>query len=208
MTRSPVAGWTACSPDAKLLALRSVGRPVLVDIEARHELGPLETAPEGPGPLLFTRDSKALITAGSMDGTVRVCDLSTRRVRSVLAGHSAFVSALALSPDGKTLASGSVDTTVRLWRLGPGSSASVRILTGHGGAATALAFSPDGKVLAVGSYDGPIKLWNVPTGQEIGSLKGHLSIVVSLAFSPDGQMLASASYDKTLRLWIAPKIAH
>jgi hypothetical protein len=106
---------------------------------------------------------------------------------------------VAFSPDGKTLASGSYDCTIRLWDMQSGSS--IGELTGHSYSVLSVAFSPDGKTLASGSYDCAIRLWDVQSGSSLRELSGHLHIVTSVAFSPDGKTLASGSYDCTIRLW-------
>jgi len=114
-----------------------------------------------------------------------------------LEGHSHSVSSVAFSPDGKVLASGSFDDTIKLWDVQTGRA--LQTLTGHSDNVNSVAFSPDGKVLASGSAT--IKLWDVQTGRVQQTLTGYSDIVNSVAFSPNGKVLASGSYDNTIKLW-------
>ena len=113
--------------------------------------------------------------------------------------HDKAVSSVAYSPDGKTLASGSSDNTIKLWDVKTGKEQAT--LEGHTDAVFSVAYSPDGKTLASGSVDKTIKLWDVATGKEQATLKGHTEAVISVAYSPDGKTLASGSRDKTIKLW-------
>jgi roadblock/LC7 domain-containing protein len=113
--------------------------------------------------------------------------------------HDAAILAIVFSPDGKLLATGSVDRTVRLWRIA--TSEPVHRLEGHGGRVSALAWSPDGKLLASAATDGGILLWEPATGRRLRACTGHTDWVMSLAFSPDGKLLASSSEDQSARLW-------
>ncbi len=116
-------------------------------------------------------------------------------------GHTNLVFSVAFSPDGKTLASGAFDNTIRLWDLATGDPKGSP-LEGHNDRVTSVAFSPDGKTLASGAFDNTIRLWDLATGDPKGSpLVGHTKEVLSVAFSPDGKTLASGSWDNKIRLW-------
>ncbi|BBD59134.1 WD-repeat protein [Nostoc sp. HK-01] len=125
--------------------------------------------------------------------------LSRRSEYNRLEGHDDSVTSVSFSPDGKTLASGSYDKTIKLWNLETGKE--IRTLKGHDNTVRSVNFSPDGKTLASGSSDKTIKLWNLETGKEIRTFKGHDNYVMSVSFSPDGKTLASGSLDKTIKLW-------
>ena len=113
-------------------------------------------------------------------------------------GHSGNVSSVAFSPNGKILASGSWDDTIRLWN--PTTGQYLTTFHGHNSDVNTIAFSPDGDILASGSDDDTIKLWS-SDGQVRANLYGHADNVRSVAFSPDGKILASGGDDNTIWLW-------
>ncbi|MEU0210084.1 NB-ARC domain-containing protein [Streptomyces canus] len=126
-------------------------------------------------------------------------DLPDPALMRTLTGHRGPVHAVAFSPDGTRIATGSRDTTVRIWSSATGEA--LHTLTGHQGPVRAVAFSPDGRLLATGGRDATLRLWDAVTGQAVRTMRGHDGPVLAMAFSPDGSLLATGSSDATVRLW-------
>jgi WD40 repeat protein len=122
---------------------------------------------------------------------------------STYRGHTMRVTSVGWSPDGKYIASGSLDKTVQVWPANPKDHISPFIFRGHHAGVTAIAWSPDSQRVVSGSYDTTVQIWNALTGQQVTICRGHTNMVTAVAWSPDGNFIASCSADGTVRLWNA-----
>ncbi|HEY0067619.1 MAG TPA: WD40 repeat domain-containing protein [Flavisolibacter sp.] len=112
--------------------------------------------------------------------------------------HAHIVNAVRFSPDGNFIASGSVDSTVRIWRKENGQ---LQTTLKHPQGITYLDYSRDGNYIATTSYDRKARLWKLPEGKLIREFAAHESTPWSVALSPDGRTIATGSEDATLRIW-------
>jgi WD40 repeat protein len=121
-------------------------------------------------------------------------------VLHVLEGHTSGVLSVAMSPDGRQIASSSRDRTIRVWDMDTG-GALIGTFEGHTDVIWSVAFSPDGKHIASGSSDQTIRVWLVETGEIVSEpFKGH-SAIRSVAFSPDGKKIVSGSDNSSIQVW-------
>jgi WD40 repeat protein len=115
-----------------------------------------------------------------------------------LVGHTAFVQAIAFSPDGRALVTGSEDATLRVWD--PSTRACLRVLSAHGGAVNSLAFTPDGARLLTASDDRTVRVWEVATWEVTRVLEGHRGCVSEVRAAGHDRAV-SCGDDGTVRLW-------
>jgi WD40 repeat protein len=204
----------AFSTDSKTLVSASSRLVILWDVEKEQQ----KTGLKMDVPVLrqngvtYSATGKALAVTGG-GGTAEspalgVWDVAAgERTSSLKLGRNDGY--FALSPDGKTLATASLEGKITVWELATGKETAKWEYPGE---IVCMAFSPDGKTLAAGykeakagsDEDGPIRLLDVANQQELAVLKGHPRAVMCLAFSPDGKTLASGGvYDK-ITLWDVP----
>jgi WD40 repeat protein len=152
--------------------------------------------------IAFTPDGKTLISSGGE--SIRLWDVASGKEKAALTRGRSSAKAVAVSPDGKLLASGNWDATVRLWDGASGRE--IATLAGHTGPLLTVAFSPDGSLLASGGRDlkwkkAEVKLWDLRTRAELASLRGVADPVSRLAFSPDGKTIAVGDIRGRVFLW-------
>jgi len=157
--------------------------------------------------LAYSPDNRKLaMGSGSVDGLLWLghlneADPGTLSSVTILEGQQGSVDALAFSADGKLLAGGGSDKTVRVWDCSDCRSRA--ILKGHTGFVCGLAFAPNQQVVASAAADGSVRLWSIGRlwSNEQAALLGHTGPVNAVAFAPDGSTLASGGQDRTVRLW-------
>lgn len=145
----------------------------------------------------------SLLASGSFDNAVKLWDTASKREVRTLAGHTAWVKAVAFRPpEGQWLASGATNGDIIFWDVSTG--AKLGNLSGNGSVNT-VAFSPDGRWFACGN-EKEIKLWDLKgwdltTKRQPRTLSGHSGAVNIIAFSADSKWLASGSSDRTVKIW-------
>ncbi|KAF8750802.1 WD40 repeat-like protein [Rhizoctonia solani] len=196
-----------------------------------YTIGPIDTDGDyDPSyqfwPAVFLYDDKRVV-CGSRSGRIYVW--KDGKQTHELTGHDEAVYSMAVSPDGRTFASGDEGGKLMMWDASTG--AQLRSISeAHAYCIYSIAYSHDGGLLASGSYDTTISLWNTHTGQRIGDrfeatatefdvtiriwdvesrtsivvLEGHTGYVLSVMFSPKGAYVVSGSADTTIRVWHAP----
>ena len=142
------------------------------------------------------------IVTASYDETLRLCNIETGNSVQAICGQGMKLTAIALHPDGETVATVNINQEIRLWNIFSGKRLR-KIKANHNCHITALAFNHTGNILATGSAsaDATIKLWDIKDGDCLLTFSGHSLVIKSIDFSPDDKILATGSADNTIRLW-------
>ena len=202
----------AFSPDGQILASGSWDKTIkLWDVNTGTEICTMTGHQLQVNSVAFSPQGQLLASA-SYDRTIRLWQIPTLEsshkefqnrpcysLLGTLSGHAWAVLTVAFSPDGKILATGSDDNTIKLWEVNTGQL--ICTLVGHSWSVVAVAFTADGETLLSASCDKTVKLWRVSTAEEIVTLSGHVDSVSAVAVSKVRQLIASGSRDKTIKLW-------
>jgi len=207
------------SPDGKTLATASQGGELnLWNVDDGKEQKSLASLSFRLQCLAFSRDGKRIVAAGGTFeqpresqsttpespvpepfGWVGVWEIASGNQIAEIKDLPGLVLGVAISPDGKLVATADIDAVARLWEAETGKL--VFPLSGHRAALQWVDFSRDGKMLASCAYDRAVKIWNVESGQEVATLSDHDGEVLSTRFSPDGKTLVTAGSEGLVRLW-------
>lgn len=207
----------AFSPNGRRLATMNTEAVVLWDAATGKEVGQLSdenytiSFSRVGQPLAYSSDGRWLVTPGEDRGTRRpvaiVWSIERGKPQYILRGHRDTIVGTAISPNGRWIASGSVDETVRIWDAYTGQER--RVITGYKGDIVRVAFAPDNRTLYGVHYTDPdgddteraIKVWNIDDGKLLRTIRGHLRCVTDLSLSRDGKQLATTCRDGTIKLW-------
>ncbi len=191
------------SPDGKSVLTSIANTTWLWDARTGGLLGKPMTH---DGPMAYSPDAATVLVA--IVNTARLIDVRTGKPRgksmkhdgAVEGGFVSAINAVAYSPDGATVLTGSTDNTARVWDAQTGESIGV---LKHDKPVWAVTYSPDGATVLTGDFGGTARLWDVRTGRPLGEPMKNDGIVFAVAYSPDGTSVLTGGYGKTARLWDA-----
>lgn len=197
----------AFSPDGQWIAAAVADQTVLLwDAATGQKVRTLKTpgGGESAGCVAFSRDSKWLVAAGELvpagfDEILPIWNVATGKRKMTLKGHVNGIFSIAMSPDGKMLATaGCQDGDIILWEFDTGRK--LRTLDPKNGRIWTVAFPPDDKTLISGDEDGMVRHWDVVAGKELRKFRAHKE-VMSVAIRKDGKLYATAGRDGVVKLW-------
>lgn len=201
----------AYSPNGKLIASVTDDGKLHVwaperEAGKRHLLGTEAHGSQSVYSVAFGKDTSTIFTAGGDDrarqwvgfGPTGEAIPSGGSRGVAIEGHAGDVRSVAVTRDGKFVATASDDKTIRLWDMTGPAPRLARMFQGHTEQVLTLAFSPDGQTLASGGADQAVRLWRVSLGDDHTNFADSKGYVWSAAFSPDGQAIASAGVDRVV----------
>jgi WD40 repeat protein len=185
-----------------LVGTRAMGDLALLlwDLESGKEVRKFRSPEMRPaGQMVFSRDGKFM--AAISGNEARLYDFATGKRLRVYQGHIQAITSADFSPDGKKLATASMDKTIRIWDTD--SSEEIAKITNGEKMIFGVAFAPDSNRLVFGDQENTVHIWDLAAAKELHKLSGHRGPVPSVAFSPDGKTVSAAGQDGSIRIWDA-----
>jgi WD40 repeat protein len=201
----PIVNAVAIAPNNQyILSGNHNGTVHLWDLQTKELLFTFIGSREEVQAIAVTPDSNRVLAAG-FDRRISTWHIEKKSISIAFFSlnssysHDGVIYALAVSPDGKWLASGSSDKKIKIWGRITGKWE--RTLNGHSSAILALVFSPDGQILISASEDKTIRLWNIKNPQALEILQGHSERITCLSLTANGEYLLSGSLDGKVNIW-------
>jgi WD40 repeat protein/serine/threonine protein kinase len=209
----------AFSTDGRYLVTgRGNGKVQIWDARDGREIGELGNHFGAVRGVAFSAEPEGrYLVSASVDGSVKLWDATRlgeiqktgpqKPLRTFPVHIPGVCLNLAFSQDGKRIAIGDTEYTVKIWEV-PGKETDQELLAlrGHSGDIYTVAFSPDGRLVASAGEDSTVKVWDGHTGKLLRSFRGHTGLVNSLAFTRDGQ-LVTGSRDRTVKFWDTTRLS-
>jgi WD40 repeat protein len=196
LLRTFEGSFLALSPDGQTVLLSGDNALRLWDVATGTLLRSIASAAHSSAE--FSRDGRHIVLGGFK--TIEVRDAGTGALLWTFVGHTSHVTAVAFSPDGGQVLTGSPDHAMKLWDAATG--ALIRHFEGHSFHVNSVAFSPDGRRIVSGS-DSKVRLWNTATGALLRTFPVNAGVTNSVTFSPSGQRILSGDSDSWINLWDA-----
>jgi WD40 repeat protein/tetratricopeptide (TPR) repeat protein len=190
---------TASPDDTARLWLAATGRPLTPPLRHDGTITAVAFSPDGKAVLTGDAPVVDAFIPRAISGQARLWSAATGKELTPPLFHQGGVWAVAFSPDGRAVLTGS-ENEARLWSAATGQPLAPPLA--HQGLVKAVAFSPDGKTVLTGSEDNTARLWSAATGQSLGPPLPHQAEVLAVAFSPDGRTVLTGS-ETEARLWSA-----
>ena len=185
--------------DRRLLTHKKTGDCQYIVKATSRTITLVNSLPVSPNP------QRPVFATGAEHGKISIWHLETGQWQRTIPAHSSPVLSLAFSADGKWLASGSQNKTIKLWDLDSSNEQPLYVIgDAHLSQILSLAISSQHQILVSGGGDRTVKLWDLATGGKCSPkhiLEGHAGQVWCVAVSPDGSKIASTSADFTVKLW-------
>lgn len=186
------------SSDGKLIASGSRDKTVkLWNVTTGTALHTLRGHEAKITTIVFLPDDRLLASASKDKSEVKLWNVMAGTECQTLGPFDDYGDPLALSSNGKLLATRAFNRTIMVWDTDTGDE--LQRFQDHE-MVNSVAISPDGKLLVSGSFE-TVTMWHIAPGAEQQSFEGHKGWLSDIVFSPDGKMLATASNDKTIKLW-------
>lgn len=197
---SSVQGAVGWSPDGRFLAAGAgVGLDAVITLWDGKSYRILRTL-RAAGALSFSwsPDSTKLVSAFGTRG--KIWEVSSGKLLGDYIEHHQSIKVVRWSPDGRRIASGSLDQSVKIWAVETGTLERTLVEGPDQPRIFSLSWSNDSRRLAVPGA-AMVNIWSVETGKILRSFSGHTGWVSAVRWSPDGCRIASASWDQTIRIW-------